>query len=114
MGASAGRSILGRPPLMRRGTILAYEAATFAQPIDPRGSSAIRQAQHFNTCSTSLVANATLLTMSYSLVTGLVLGGLVAAFALLKIVFRGEHSPSDSVSESVLHRIRIEYPIQNQ
>jgi len=52
--------------------------------------------------------------MSYSLVTGLVLGGLVAAFALLKIVFRSEHSPSDSVSESVLHRIRIEYPIQNQ
>jgi ABC-type cobalt transport system substrate-binding protein len=49
--------------------------------------------------------------MSRHMIVGLVLIGFTMLIAFLKIVFRdaGETSGSDSVSESVLNRIRVEY-----
>ena len=54
--------------------------------------------------------------MSRYMVVGLVLMGCTMLIAFLKIVFRGtgETTGSDSVSESVLNRIRVEYPSETR
>lgn len=50
--------------------------------------------------------------MSRFILGGLVLTGITALIALLRMVLKsgGQSSYSDSVSESVLNRIRVEYP----